>query len=257
MGSSNNARLRLSGKTAIITGAGRGIGAALARAFAQEGASVVVNYAHSAGAAAAVAESIESAGGKAVAVRADVADPGQHHLLVEAALEHFGRLDILVNNAGIELRAPVLEITPEQWDQVQATTLRGAFFMAQAAARHMREHGGGAILNISSVHDERAHRGNAAYTAAKGGLKLLTRCLALELAEFGVRVNGLAPGAILTDINRNVLADEAFRHKVVDTIPLGRIGEADDLAAAAVLLVSSDAAYITGTTVYVDGGMLL
>ncbi len=249
--------MKLKGKVAIVTGAGRGIGAAIASGYAREGAAVIVNYSVSAQAAAEVASAIEGAGGRAAAVQADVGDLASHEALIRAALERFGRLDILVNNAAIDRRVPILEAAPEQWDAVFNVNLRGPYFLAQRAAKEMMSSGGGAVLNISSVHDEQAHRNNSIYTIAKGGMKLMTRCMALEWAPLGIRVNSLSPGAILTDINRAVLADEAYKQRVLEKIPLGRIGSVEDLAAAAILLVSSEGSYITGSTFYIDGGLLL
>lgn len=249
--------MRLKDKVAIVTGGGRGIGAAIALAYAREGAAVVVNYSASATAAANVVQSIEAAGGRAIAIQADIGDLASHESLVHSALHRFGRLDILVNNAAIDRRVPVLDATSGQWDAVFNVNLKGAYFLAQRAVKSMLETGGGAILNISSVHDEQAHRNNSIYTIAKGGLKLMTRCMALEWAPLGVRVNSLSPGAILTDINRAVLADDAYKQKVLERIPLGRIGSVDDLTAAAILLVSSEGSYITGSTFYIDGGLLL
>lgn len=249
--------MRLQNKVALITGAGRGIGAALARGFAREGAAVVVNYAHSESAAQAVVAGIIGHGGRAIALRGDVGRLEEHPLLIEAAVKKFGGLHVLVNNAAIDRRVPVLEASPDQWDEVIAVDLRGPYFLAQSAARVMAAQGGGAILNISSVHDEQAHRNNSLYTIAKGGLKLMTRCMALELAAHGIRVNALSPGAILTDINCKVLSDEDYKKKVLETIPLGRVGDVEELVATAVLLVSSDGSYITGSTFYVDGGLLL
>ncbi|MGD0774776.1 MAG: glucose 1-dehydrogenase [Candidatus Solibacter sp.] len=248
---------QLGAKVAIITGAGRGIGAALARGFAREGAAVVVNYSASAEAAAAVVQSIETAGGRAVACQADIGDPDQHDTLIDRALSAFGRVDILVNNAAIEKRIPAIDAAAADWDHIVDVDLKGPFFLAQKAARVMRFQGGGAILNISSVHDEQAHRNNSIYTIAKGGMRMMTRNLALEWACYGIRVNSLSPGAILTDMNREVLADEAFKAKVLSMIPLGRIGAPEDLVGAAVLLVSDAGSYITGSTLYVDGGLLL
>lgn len=249
--------MKLKDKVAIVTGAGRGIGAAIAQAYAREGAAVIVNYSASAQAAAEVVKTIEAAGGRAAAVQADVGGLASHEPLIRAALERFGRLDILVNNAAIDRRVPILDAAPEQWDAVFNVNLRGPYFLAQRAAKEMVKTGGGAVLNISSVHDEQAHRNNSIYTITKGGMKLMTRCMALEWASLGIRVNSLSPGAILTDINRAVLADEAYRQKVLEKIPLGRIGSTDELTAAAVLLVSSEGSYITGSTFYIDGGLLL
>jgi glucose 1-dehydrogenase len=250
--------MRLSSQIAIITGAGRGIGAAIARAFAREGAAIVVNYSRSAAEAELLVDQIGAAGGRATAIRADVGDLTDHGRLVSAALDHFGGLDILVNNAGIETRQPFLDATPEVWDRTFDVNLKGAYFLTQRAARVMRDRGnGGKILNISSVHDERAHRNNSIYTLTKGGMKMMTRGLALELAAHNIQVNSLSPGAIETDINREVLADRQFREKVLGMIPAGRIGSVEDVTAAAVLLCSQDANYITGATLYADGGLLL
>ncbi|HEY3329836.1 MAG TPA: glucose 1-dehydrogenase [Capsulimonadaceae bacterium] len=248
--------MKLNGKVAIVTGAGRGIGAAIAQALALEGASVVVNYSASEDAAREVADAITARGGAAIAVRADVGDVGQLDGLIAAAIGEYGRLDILVNNAAIDRRAPAVDATVDEWDRVMAVDLKGPFFLSQKAVRAMSPHGG-AILNISSVHDDQAHRNNSLYTIAKGGMKMMTKTLALEWAESGVRVNSLSPGAILTDINRALLADDDFHAGIVAKIPLGRIGAPSDLTALAVLLVSDEASYITGATFYVDGGLML
>jgi len=249
--------MRLTGKVAIITGAGRGIGAALARACAREECAVVVNYSRSAEAADEVVRSILESGGRALAVQADVADLATHSRLVDAAVETYGRLDILINNAGIEIREPFLSATPQIWDTAFGVNLKGAYFLSQKAARSMMQTGGGKILNISSVHDHSPHRNNSIYSITKGGMRMMTRCLALELAENGIQVNALAPGAILTDMNREVLAEPAFERQLAGLIPCGRIGDVNDVCGAAVYLVSAESDYVTGTTLYVDGGLLL
>lgn len=248
---------RLNAKVAVVTGAGRGIGAALAKGLAAEGAAVVVNYSASAVAAEEVAAEIVARGGRAIVFRADVGDLERHEPLIQAALAAYGRLDILINNAAIEKRVPAIDLDPSEWDRILAVDLKGPFFLAQKAARVMRTQGAGVILNISSVHDERAHRNNSVYTIAKGGMRMMTRNLALEWAQYGIRVNSLSPGAILTDMNREVLSSESFKAGVVASIPLGRIGDAEELTGAAVLLVSDAGSYITGATLYVDGGLLL
>ena len=249
--------MRLNGKVAIVTGASRGIGSAIARALACEGAAVVVNYAQSVKDAENTCAAICAAGGRAMAVQADVGGLTAHDRLIAAAVDQFGRLDILVNNAGVEYREPFLQAQPGAWDHTFAVNLKGPYFLAQKAARVMRESDGGKILNVSSVHEETPHRNNSIYTITKGGMRMMTRCLALELAEHKINVNALAPGAIVTDINREVLAAPDFRAQVVAAIPSRRLGEPLDVAGAAVFLVSPEADYVTGITLFVDGGMLL
>jgi glucose 1-dehydrogenase len=248
--------MRLENRVAIVTGAGRGIGSAIARKLAAEGAAVVVNYSRSAAAAEEVSREIVASGGRAVAVRADVKDLAAHAILVSAALENFGRLDILVNNAGIEFREPFLDATPESWDLTLGVNLKGVYFLSQAAARAMRE-SGGKILNISSIHDDAPIRNLSIYSITKGGMRMLTRSLALELAPYRINVNSLSPGAVLTDINREALADPDYRARVIAKIPWGRIGDPGDLVGAAVFLCSAESDYVTGATLYVDGGILL
>jgi glucose 1-dehydrogenase len=249
--------MRLQDRVAIVTGAGRGIGSSIAKGLAGEGAAVVVNYSRSATGAEVVAAGIRTAGGRAVAVEADVSDLATHGRLVSAALENFGRLDILVNNAGIEFREPFLEATPESWDMTFGVNLKGAYFLSQKVAQAMLTFGGGKILNVSSIHDEAPIRNLSIYTITKGGMKLMTKSLALELATHRINVNALSPGAILTDINREALSDPEYRARVIETIPWKRIGDAADLVGAAVFLCSSESDYVTGTTLYVDGGILL
>jgi glucose 1-dehydrogenase len=246
--------MRLHNKVAIVTGAARGIGAAIATGFAREGAAVVVVDVLE----ERTSSEIVASGGRALGIRADVGSLGNHRELVERAVEAFGSVDILVNNAAIDRRAPFLEATPAQWDQVFDVDLKGPYFLAQAAARWMvANERPGAILNISSVHDEQPHKGNSLYTIAKGGMKMLTRNLALELAPFHIRVNALSPGAILTDMNRQVLNVPEYRNKVLEKIPLGRIGEVSEIVGTALVLVSDEGSYITGSTFYVDGGLRL
>lgn len=249
--------MRLEERVAIVTGGGRGIGSAIAKGLAAEGAAVVVNYSRSAAGAQQVASEIGSAGGKAVPLQADVKDLASHERLVAAALDRFGRLDILVNNAGIEFREPFLEAKPESWDLTFGVNLKGAYFLSQKAARAMTRFGGGKILNVSSIHDEAPIRNLSIYSMTKGGMKMMTKSLAFELAEHRINVNSLSPGAILTDINREVLGDPAYRARVIEKIPWKRIGDVQDLVGAAVFLCSAESDYITGATLYVDGGILL
>ena len=248
--------MRLREKTAIVTGAARGIGRAIASAYAREGAHVIVADILGELAAEAAAE-IREAGGSALAVTADLADLRAHESLVNVALANFGRLDLLVNNAAIEPRAPFLSASPEDWEATLNVNLRAPYFLSQRAAHAMLKTGGGRIINLASTHDVRPLRNISIYSITKGGLMMLTKSLALELAEHRINVNAIAPGAILTELNRSVLEEEAYRARVTAKIPHGRIGATSDLVGAAVFLASDDAAYITGTTIYVDGGLLL
>jgi len=249
--------MRLAGKAAIVTGAGRGIGRAIAAGYAREGAAVAVNYSRSAEAAEEAVRQIQAAGGRAIAVRADVGDLEEHGRLIDETLAAFGRLDILVNNAGIEINEPVLESKVETWDRTVAVNLKGAYFLAVRAARVMAGAGGGKILNISSVHDVEPLRNRAVYSITKGGLLMLVKSLALELAEYHIHVNGISPGAILTDMNRAHLTEPPRRERLLGNIPLQRIGDPEDIVGAAVFLASPESDYVTGTTIYVDGGLLL
>ncbi len=249
---------RLAGQAAIVTGASRGIGAALAKGLAREGAAVIVNYSRSALEAEQVAEGIRRSGGRAIIVPADVQDLSQHERLVAAALENFGRLDILVNNAGVEYRESFLTTTEAQFDHTLGVNLKGVYFLSQRVAREMVRAGrGGRIINISSCHDSVPLNLRSAYSISKGGLAMLTRSLALELAEHRIAVNTVSPGAILTDMNRASLSRPAARARLVAHIPAGRIGNPDDCVGAVVFLASPEADYITGATICVDGGLLL
>lgn len=249
---------RLSPRCAIITGGSRGIGRALALAFAKAGADVVVNYLSDKDSAREVVEDITSAGGRAVPVQADIGNLDHHLRLLDAAREHFGRLDILVNNAALEYRSPFLDFTPEDWDRQMNPNLRGVYFLSQAVARHMVEAGTkGRIINLSSTHESRPLSAASIYNISKAGLGMLTKSLALELAPHGITVNSLVPGAIRTDINREVLADPTYESKVLAKIPLGWIADPEDLAAAAVFLASDESHYMTGSNLTLDGGLSL
>ncbi|OHE82911.1 MAG: hypothetical protein A2107_06085 [Verrucomicrobia bacterium GWF2_62_7] len=247
----------LKGRVAIVTGASRGIGRAIAVGLAREGAAVVVNYVSKAAAADEVVSEIRAAGGEAVAVQANVGNLAQHERLIAAAHERFGRIDILVNNAAMTHRQPFLDATAEAWDETMGVNLKGVYFLSQAVARVMTAQRSGKIINISSVHDVRAMLNNSIYNITKAGLVMLTKSLALELADKGIQVNCVSPGAILTDETRDRLADPEHRARVLAKIPSRRVGEPEDVVGAVVLLASAGSDYITGTTLYVDGGMLL
>jgi glucose 1-dehydrogenase len=250
--------MKLKDQVAIVTGAGRGIGVALAKGLAREGAAVVVNYSRSAAAAENVVRAIREGGGRAVALQADVSELADHERLIAAALDHFGRLDILVNNAGIEFRESFLTTTVEQWDQTLGVNLRGVYFLSQKAAQAMIRNGrGGKIINISSCHDTVPLNNRSAYAVSKGGLAMLTKSLALELAEHKINVNAVSPGAILTEMNSAQLSVPEVRARLLARIPWNRLGEVEDCVGATVFLASPESDYVTGATLYVDGGLLL
>jgi NAD(P)-dependent dehydrogenase (short-subunit alcohol dehydrogenase family) len=243
---------KLAGKVAVVTGSGRNIGAAIAVRYAQEGAKVVVCDIDLDN-ANAVVEQIKADGGEAIAVRADVSKEDEVNALVATAVETFGGLDVMLNNAGAVRDAVkhVFDADVNFFDRVIAANLRGHYLCAVAAARHMATHGGGVIINTSSGGATRAHRGMTAYDASKGGIEALTRALALDLAPYGIRVVGLIPGFIAPDG-----APESAKTSAA-TVPLGRMGASEDLAGPAVFLASDDAAYVTGSLIPVDGGVLV
>ena len=253
--------MKLAERVAVITGAAQGIGAACARVFAQQGAKVVVGDINELG-AAAVAKDIAAAGGYALARRADVGTRADCEALVEHAINHFGRIDILVNNAGIVHAAEFLDLAEEDFDRVLKINLKGAFLCSQAAARCMVKQpatagGRGVIVNVSSVNAVLAIANQVPYTVSKGGLNQLTKVMALALAPHGIRVMGIGPGSIATELlQAAVLTNEAARQRILSRTPLGRLGEPDEVARIAAFLASDDASYLTGTTVYPDGGRL-
>ena len=248
--------MRLQGKAALVTGSSSGIGEAIALRFAREGADVAVHYNHGADSARAVAAEIEKMGRKAVVLGANVGQAQAAEGLVRDAHAALGRLDILVNNAGVEVREPFVDVSEEHFDLVLGVNLKGAFFAAQAAAKLMIDAGGGGrIINVSSIHEDVAFLQYSTYTASKGGMRMLTRTVCQELAPYGITVNDIAPGAIATPINKRTLGDGELLHALQDVIPAGRLGDPDEVASVAVFLASDEAAYVTGSTYYVDGGM--
>jgi glucose 1-dehydrogenase len=255
----------LRGQKALVTGASSGIGEAVARGLAAAGAAVVVNYASNSDAAARVVADIERAGGAAMAVRADVSREDDVAAMFDTMLSAWSAIDILVNNAGLQRDAPVTEMTLAQWNSVLAVNLTGMFLCARAASRAMIRQGvrpavsraAGKILCVSSVHEIIPWAGHVNYAASKGGVRMLMQSLAQELAPHRIRVNSVAPGAIQTAINRAAWDTEAAREALLRLIPYGRIGVPDDIARAAVWLVSDDSDYVHGHTLFVDGGMTL
>lgn len=253
--------MRLGERVAVITGAAQGIGAACARVFAAQGAKVVLGDVNEVG-AAALAKEIAATGGHALARRADVGTRADCEALVEHAVTHFGRIDILVNNAGIVHAADFLDLTEDDFDRVLRINLKGAFLCAQAAARRMVQQpagagGRGVIVNVSSVNAVLAIANQVPYTVSKGGLNQLTKVMALALAPHGIRVMGIGPGSIATELlQAAVLTNEGARQRILSRTPLGRLGEPDEVARTIAFLASDDASYLTGTTVYPDGGRL-
>ena len=249
--------MQLENKVAIVTGATSGIGRAIALAFGAAGASVTVNFRSSPEAADEVVGRLEAAGGKGLAVHADVTKAGEVGAMVARTVEEFGRLDVMVNNAGMETKMPFLETPLEVWEEVLAVNLTGPWLGCQAAARQMvGQDGGGRIVNISSVHEDLPMPTNAPYCAAKGGVRMLTRTIAVELAPHGVTANNIAPGAVETPMDAEIKEDPEQYESLLSEIPLGRMGKPEEVAALAVYLASDAAAYVTGSTYVVDGGMM-
>lgn len=241
----------LEGRAALVAGGSKGIGKGIAEALAGAGADVVVASRHPDDAASLVQALIRQ-GVRAHAIRMDLSDPEQCAAAVDEAYQFLGRLDILVNSGGIAATRPALEITPDEWDRVLDTNLRGGFFLSQAAVRKMA--GGGRIIHVASILGLVGTRHLASYVASKGGVVQLCKALALEWAGLGVTVNAIAPSYIETDMNAEAFANPRFREKVLSKTPLGRLGTLADVQGVALLLASDAGAYITGQTLVVDGG---
>jgi len=249
--------MRLKDKVAIVTGAATGIGQGIALRFAQEGAAVVVDYVGKPGTPDETIEKIKNAGGRVEAVAADVSDPAQVQQLIASAVKAFGKLDIAVNNAGIESKAAFIDFPLEQARKIIDVNLIGPFLVAQAAAKQMIQQGkGGRIINISSVHEDLPMPTNAAYCASKGGLRMLARTIAVELAKYNITVNNVGPGAVYTPIDADIEAKPEMEKALMGEIPLNRWGQPADVAAVVTFLASDEASYVTGSTYFVDGGML-
>jgi 3-oxoacyl-[acyl-carrier protein] reductase len=246
---------RLAGKVALITGAGRGFGRAIALAFAREGARVAANYLGSQAGAEAVVAEARQVGAEAVALRGDVAREDDVKAMVAATLERFGRLDVLVNNAGIMVRAPMLAVPAEECRRMFDVNVTGTMLCSRHALPTMIERKGGRIINLSSQLAQRAVGGGgfAAYAATKGAIESLTRVLAAEVGVHGITVNAIAPGGIDTDMSRDVMTPE-YRARRLAELPLRRFGSVDDVAYCAIVLASDEAGYLTGQILHPSGG---
>lgn len=242
-------------RVAVVTGASRGIGKAIALELAKRGAHVIVNYAFSADKAAEVVSEIQANGGQAAPVQADVADYEQAGKLIKSAIETFGRIDILVNNAGITRDKLIMMMKEDDWDAVQDTNLKGTFNCSKAAVRPMIRQRSGRIINISSVSGQMGNAGQTNYSASKAGQIGFTKALAREIAARNITVNAVAAGFVETDIWANV--SEEYQETILQLVPLGRKGKAEEIAYAVAYLASDEAAYITGQCLAVDGGMAM
>jgi NAD(P)-dependent dehydrogenase (short-subunit alcohol dehydrogenase family) len=249
---------RLKGKVAAVTGAGTGIGSGLALALAAAGADVAIAYHHSEAGAREIAAQIEGLGRRCQVVRADLEQAVAARRFLDTAVEAFGRLDVMVNNSGVTWPKPFLELDDKTWDRTFAINLRGMYVCTQQAARHMIRLGiRGRVINVSSVHAYAAMPGHAHYEGTKGGITMFTKGVAVDLAPYGITVNAVAPGAI--EVEKNLRRGEAWterRAQIEQRIPLGRVGVPADVAPVVVFLASDEAAYVTGETILVDGGLI-
>ncbi|MEA5594196.1 glucose 1-dehydrogenase [Rivularia sp. UHCC 0363] len=249
--------MKLEGKVAIVTGGSGGIGEAICERLAREGAKVVVNYRSHPDEAKESKEKVEKAGGEGHIVKADLSKVDEINNLVQESINHFGKVDLLVNNAGLEKRADFWDVTEDDYDLVLNINLKAVFFATQAVVKHFRQtNNKGIIINISSVHEELPFPHFTSYCASKGGVKMIMRNLAVELGPLGITINNVAPGTINTPINTNLLNNPEQLKKVTQNIPLGRLGEPEDVSGIVAFLASDEAKYITGSTFYVDGGLL-
>jgi glucose 1-dehydrogenase len=249
--------MNLFGRTAIVTGGDTGIGAAIVRELAAQGASVVIDYHGDASPAQTLVDELARGGGKALAVGADVSKAGEVANLVASAVKAFGGLDILINNAGVEYRAPFVETDDETWNLVIGVNLTGTYLCSKAAAKQMIAQGhGGRIVNVSSIHEDVTMPTNSPYCASKGGVRMLMRTIAVELAAHEITVNNVAPGAVDTPMDAKTKANPKLSGELLKEIPLRRWGKPEEIAGLVAWLCSEAASYVTGATFFIDGGMM-
>jgi glucose 1-dehydrogenase len=249
--------MRLQGKTIIVTGGNSGIGEAIVRAAAAEGANVVIDYVARPEDAKDLVQDIVSAGGHAVGVEADVSTLAGIEKLIGKAVDEFGRLDVMVNNAGVETRQSLLDTDEESYDKVLSVDLKSAVFGTQLAAKQfLAQKTPGVVVNVSSVHEDWPMPGNLVYCVAKGGMRMLTRTAGVELGPHGIRVVNVAPGAVATPINAQTMADSASLEKLEGAIPLGKVASPEQIGDVVVFTASEAASYLTATTVFADGGIM-
>ncbi|MEV4654767.1 glucose 1-dehydrogenase [Micromonospora sp. NPDC049301] len=249
---------RLDGKTALITGSDSGIGQATAIEFGKEGANVVVHYLHDHAGANDTQRQVEQAGQRAMVVQGDIRSEDQVEAMFDEALAEFGALDILMNNAGVDASGtPVVDLDTETWDRAIRTNVYGAFFCSRRFVRHRRDQGGrGKIINITSIHQEVARAGGSDYDASKGAMLEFAKSLALEVAPMRMNVNNIGPGMVLTPFNQRAIDDPKYREEQVQSIPWKRAAQPQEIAKVAVFLASDDAEYVTGSTYFMDGGLM-
>ena len=249
--------MTLKGKVAIVTGGNSGIGKAITLALAEQGANIVIDYVADEQATEDLEQQIAKLGDKAIGVEADVSKVEDLQMLIDQAVKAFGRIDVMVNNAGIETRTSILDTTEAQYEKVLAINLKSAFFGTQIAAKQMiAQGGGGAIINITSVHEDWPMPGNTPYCLSKGGMRMLTRTAGVELGAHGIRVVGVGPGAVATPINRSTMDDPAKMKTLDAAIPLGRMAEPNEIGSVVAFLAGDAASYLTATTVFADGGIM-
>lgn len=250
--------MKLENKVAIVTGSATGIGRAIVQRFVAEGAAVTIDYVRGQEQVATdLVNDLKANGGRAIGIAASIGDPDDVHSLIQQTVDAFGRLDIVVNNAGIEKKVPFLDVTPDLWHTVLDVNLTGAFLCAQAGARQMVQQGdGGRIINISSVHEDLPMPTNSPYCASKGGLRMLMRTICVELAPHKITVNNIGPGAIDTPMDAPLKANPDQMQALLAEIPLGRMGQPEEVAGLATYIASEESAYVTGSTFFIDGGML-